>query len=71
MTAEWLKQYRLIESSKTEEGLLSFWHSPGNSDASWDEFLMKTPMGQFQQSSMWAQVKEVDGWESLRVVATH
>ena len=70
MTAEWLKQYRLIESSKTEEGLLSFWHSPGNSDASWDEFLMKTPMGQFQQSSMWAQVKEVEGWECLRVVAT-
>ncbi len=31
---------------------------------------MKTPMGQFQQSSMWAQVKDVDGWESLRVVAT-
>ena len=70
MTAEWLKQYRLIESTKTEEGLLSFWHSPGNSDTSWDEFLMKTPMGQFQQSSMWAQVKEVDGWESLRVVAS-
>ena len=70
MTAIWLKQYRLIESSKTEEGLLSFWHSPGNSDASWDEFLMKTPMGQFQQSSMWAQVKEVEGWECLRVVAT-
>ena len=70
MTPEWLKQYRLIESSKTEEGLLSIWHSPGNSDASWDEFLMKTLMGQFQQSSMWAQVKEADGWESLRVVAT-
>jgi hypothetical protein len=70
VTAESLTQYRLIESSKTEEGLLSFWHSPGNSDASWDEFLMKTPMGQFQQSSMWAQVKEVDGWECLRVVAT-
>ena len=65
-----LKQYHLIESCKTEEGLLSIWHSPGNSDASWDEFLMKTPMGQFQQSSMWAQVKEVEGWKCLRVVAT-
>jgi lipid II:glycine glycyltransferase (peptidoglycan interpeptide bridge formation enzyme) len=70
MTAEWLKQYLLIESCRTEEGLLSIWHSPGNSDASWDEFLMKTSMGQFQQSSMWAQVKEVEGWECLRVVAT-
>jgi hypothetical protein len=27
-------------------------------------------MGQFQQSSMWAEVKAVDGWECLRVVAT-
>jgi peptidoglycan pentaglycine glycine transferase (the first glycine) len=69
-TTIWLKQYRPIDSSKTEEGLLSIWHAPGNSDASWDEFLMKTPLGQFQQSSMWAQVKEVDGWECLRVVAT-
>jgi peptidoglycan pentaglycine glycine transferase (the first glycine) len=69
-TALWLKQYHLIESCMTEEGLLSFWNSTGNSDASWDEFLMKTPLGQFQQSSMWAQVKEVDGWECLRVVAT-
>lgn len=68
--AECMDEYHLIESSKVEEGLLSFWHSPGNSDTSWDEFLMKTPMGQFQQSSMWAQVKEVDGWESLRVLAT-
>lgn len=67
---KWLKQYRLIESCETEEGLLSFWNSPGSSDASWDEFLMHTPLGQFQQSSMWAQVKEVEGWNSLRVVAT-
>jgi len=27
-------------------------------------------MGQFQQSSIWAQTKEVDGWKSLRVLAT-
>jgi len=70
MTTISSKQRHLIESCETEEGLLSIWHSHGNSDASWDEFLMKTPMGQFQQSSMWAQVKEVDGWECLRVVAT-
>ncbi len=70
MAAEWLNQYHPIQSSKMEEGVLSFWLSQGNSDASWDEFLMKTPMGHFQQSSMWAEVKEVDGWESLRVVAT-
>jgi peptidoglycan pentaglycine glycine transferase (the first glycine) len=70
VTTEWMTQYCLLESSRTEDGLLSIWHSPGKDDDAWDEFLMKTPMGQFQQSSMWAQVKEVDGWECLRVVAT-
>lgn len=69
-TAIRLKQYRLIESKNTKKGLLSFWHSPGSSDASWDEFLMTTSLGQFQQSSMWAQVKEIERWECLRVVAT-
>jgi lipid II:glycine glycyltransferase (peptidoglycan interpeptide bridge formation enzyme) len=62
--------YKLVESCQTEEGTLSFYQSPESDDASWDEFLMKTPLGQFQQSSMWAQVKEVDGWECLRIVAT-
>lgn len=70
MTDEWLKRYTLIESCKTPEGLLSIWYSLGSSDTAWDEFLMKTSLGQFQQSSMWAQVKAVDGWECLRVVAT-
>jgi hypothetical protein len=63
------ENYRLIASFKTEEGVFAIWHSPGQRDPSWDEFLMKTPSGQFQQSSMWARVKEVDGWENLRVVA--
>jgi hypothetical protein len=70
VAVEWSNKYSLIQSNKTDEGLVSFWRSPGNSDAAWDEFLMKSAMGQFQQSGMWAQVKEVDGWESLRVVAT-
>jgi len=70
VTAKYLNQYHLIQSSKTEEDSLSFWNSPENNDNPWDEFLMNTPMGQFQQSSMWAQVKRVVGWEYLRVVAT-
>ncbi len=64
------ENYSLIESSSTEKGPLSFWSSSMKYDDSWDEFLMNTPMGQFQQSGMWAQVKEVDGWECVRVVAT-
>ena len=69
MSAEWSKQYNLIESNESSEGALSIWYSEGNNDIVWDEFLKKTPMGQFQQSSMWAQVKEAEGWKCLRVVA--
>jgi peptidoglycan pentaglycine glycine transferase (the first glycine) len=70
VAAEWLNQYRLIESHKTDKGQLSFWHSPAIIDTVWDEFLMKTPMGHFQQSSMWAKVKESEGWKNLRIVST-
>jgi hypothetical protein len=65
-----LKPYRLIGSYEIEEGPLSVWSSSAISDDAWDEFLMSTPMGQFQQSGMWAKVKEVDGWQCLRIVAT-
>jgi len=67
---DWIKHQTLIETSKISEGSLSIWRSSQNSDAAWDEFLLRSPMGQFQQSSMWAEVKAVDGWECLRVVAT-
>jgi len=70
VTDDWIKHQILIETSKIPEGVLSIWRSSQNNDPVWDEFLAKSPMGQFQQSSMWAEVKAVDGWECLRVVAT-
>ena len=70
MNAEWSKKYHLIESHKSQESVLSIYLSSENDDALWDEFLIKTSAGQFQQSSMWAQVKEMEGWKSLRVIAT-
>ncbi len=33
----------------------------------WDAFLEGTPLGQFQQSSGWAYVKSVEGWNTVRV----
>lgn len=38
------------------------------SDPRWDGFLRATPLGQFQQSSLWAQAKQSDTWKCLRVV---
>ena len=37
-------------------------------DNEWDDFLKRSPMGQFQQSAMWARYKETEGWRSERVV---
>ncbi|MCF7762212.1 MAG: GNAT family N-acetyltransferase [Verrucomicrobia bacterium] len=35
-------------------------------DRRWDGFLQQVPLGQFQQSSLWAQYKATEGWQSLR-----
>jgi peptidoglycan pentaglycine glycine transferase (the first glycine) len=35
----------------------------------WDAFLERSPLGQFQQSSGWARVKALDGWQVHRVYA--
>ena len=32
--------------------------------AAWDEFLERTPLGQFQQSTKWSQIKARDGWNT-------
>ncbi len=37
-------------------------------DDAWDTFLSETPLGQFQQSGMWARTKSEEGWNPTRVV---
>jgi len=37
-------------------------------DEHWDQFLSSNPSGQFQQSSLWAQVKVVESWECARLL---
>jgi peptidoglycan pentaglycine glycine transferase (the first glycine) len=37
-------------------------------DPEWDAFVAATPGGTHQQSSMWAEVKAVQGWDAARVV---
>jgi lipid II:glycine glycyltransferase (peptidoglycan interpeptide bridge formation enzyme) len=33
----------------------------------WDDFLARSPLGQFQQTGKWAGLKANDGWQSLRI----
>lgn len=48
----------------------SAWVTRGGKDSCWDNFLLQHPLGQFQQSTIWARLKELDGWKLVRVVLT-
>ena len=39
-------------------------------DHDWDTFLEKNPTGQYEQTSLWAQVKALHNWQPVRVVAS-
>jgi lipid II:glycine glycyltransferase (peptidoglycan interpeptide bridge formation enzyme) len=37
-------------------------------DQAWDAFVARSPLGQFQQTSGWARVKEQEGWRLQRIL---
>jgi hypothetical protein len=53
--------------AETKEGFLTEW-SDILEDQEWDEFLLNNHLGEFQQSSMWARVKNVEGWSPYRYI---
>jgi hypothetical protein len=48
----------------------SAWLSSSDTCPAWDEFLAAIPLGQYQQSSLWALAKRSEGWRPLRVILT-
>ena len=46
------------------------WTSGATEAPAWDAFLTGTPLGQFQQSSHWAGVKQQEGWKPIRRLFT-
>lgn len=56
-------------SSNAAGGALHMESSESVRDPGWDEFLLSCPLGQYQQSSMWAETKLVDGWQPWRLKA--
>lgn len=58
-------------SSRTIDGrMVASYISLEMEDSAWDNFLQTTPLGQFQQSSQWAQAKSSDGWQPIRLILT-
>ena len=66
--SELTAQRTLIGSEIVDGRPVTAWLSTQLADSAWDDFLQSTPLGQFQQSSMWAQYKAVEGWQPIRVV---
>lgn len=49
---------------------IAAWLSEAPEDLEWDLFLMRTVLGQYQQSSVWARAKATEAWRVTRVVLT-
>src|SRR5262245_2268685 len=66
--ADQLKLGRLLQGTEVVGRRTNAWLSTEAGAPAWDNFLRGTDLGQFQQSSLWAQAKQVDGWQSLRLI---
>ena len=62
--------YERLDQRILEEGTVTAWISRDGTDTFWDDFLSQTPLGQFQQSTIWARAKHSEGWRSVRVLFT-
>lgn len=62
--------YEKIHQAVFKGQTATAWVSRELGDPCWDRFLQECPLGQFQQSTMWARAKEPGGWRPLRVVLT-
>ena len=48
---------------------IQIWVSDRVNDSVWDAFLMDVAEGHYTQSSVWAQVKALLGWRTIRIIA--
>ena len=64
------KPAHCLGSREIEGRVFSAWCSSDADDSDWDDFLRSTPLGQFQQSSIWARTKQVEGSKFIRVIVT-
>jgi hypothetical protein len=62
--------YEKTDQTRLEQGTTVAWFSREAEDSRWDNFLRETPLGQFQQSAIWARAKTVEGWRTARLVMT-
>ncbi|HSW39792.1 MAG TPA: peptidoglycan bridge formation glycyltransferase FemA/FemB family protein [Acidobacteriota bacterium] len=64
------QSFSKIAGSGTSAGSLEAWQSRQDIDKKWDSFLSSSIYGHFYQSSIWAQVRTLDGWQPLVTIIT-
>lgn len=62
--------YIKVKSIDTPQGTLTAWNCPETDNPAWDTFLDATAFGHFYQTSMWAQVRTINGWQPLITIIT-
>src|ERR1017187_673989 len=62
--------YEKTDEKRLEGRMAVAWTSRESGESCWDKFLQETPLGQFQQSAIWARAKAIEGWGMVRVVVT-
>jgi len=62
--------YLKLDSITISEGILAAWHYTHLDNPVWDEFLNSTSWGHFYQTSKWAQVRILDGWQPFITLIT-
>jgi lipid II:glycine glycyltransferase (peptidoglycan interpeptide bridge formation enzyme) len=62
--------YIKLNSIDTPKGILTAWHCPELDNPKWDAFLNTSIYGHFYQTSMWARVRIIDGWQPLLTIIT-
>jgi hypothetical protein len=58
----------LLERKMIQRRSVNAWLGQETTGPAWDDFLRSCIRGQFQQSSLWAQAKQIEGWKNLRVI---
>ena len=59
-----------FDSRRINGKVADAWLSSEVEDSAWDDFLEASPLGHFQQSSLWSRAKSVEGWRPIRMVVT-
>ncbi len=63
-------RYQKLDEAKVGTEIVCTWHSIFEEDRRWDGFVAQLPQGEYEQTSMWARAKALNGWRPIRIVFT-